>query len=371
MAIWQGFCGGSATARSRNVNAERTVNWFPEVPAGTAKVPTWLVPTPGVRPYVVLDNAPVRALFSQDGRMFAVSGTSFYEVFADHTTALRGSTTLDGRPATISSNGTGGNQLFITSGGNGFLYNLVTNAIALITDPDFPVPVEMGWFSDAYFGALKRGTNQFNISALNDGTAWDALDVFGTSTTSDLTVAQVVSHREIPTIGSRNTAVWQNTGDADVPYQPIGGISVEQGCAAAYSAIALDNTVYFLGQNAHGDCAVLRFTGGYQVERISTPAVEFALRSAAHVDDAIAWAYEDEHHTFYVLYVPTLETTWVYDVSTQVWHERAHWDPVQMRWFPHVGRCHCFAWGKHFVGARNSGAIYEMSADLHTDTLVV
>jgi hypothetical protein len=374
MATYPGFIGGTGVVQSPNVNAERTINWMPFSAPGNPKANPWMPATPCVEPYVVLDNGPIRALFAQDGRMFAVGGTSFYEVFANHTVALRGSTTLDGRPATISSNGTNGNQLFITSGGDGYIYDLTTNVITLIADPDFPSPVEMGWFSDGYFGVLVRGTNQFNISALYDGTDWDALDVFQTSTTSDLTVAQVVSHRELFTLGSTWTAVWQNTGD-DPVYQPIGGVSIEHGCAAAYSVVNLDNTVYFLGQNKDGARMVYKFNG-YSPVRVSNDAIEYLLGLYPRVSDAIAWTYQEAGHSFYVLYLPARpngsawHTTFVYDVATGEWHERALWDYVAAEWRPAIGRCHCYAWGKHFVGARDSAAIYEQSMAFTADELV-
>lgn len=376
MAVYPGFCGGTAKVQSPNVNAERTLNWMPFQAPGLPKANPWLAATPCVTPWVVLNNGPVRALFAQDGRMFAVSGTSFYEVFATHTATLRGTAALDGRPATISSNGTNGNQLFVTSGGNGYIYNLTTNVITLITDPDFPQgEVEMGWFSDGYFGVLLRGTNEFRISALFDGTDWDPLDVFQTSTTSDLTVAQLVSHRELYTLGSEWTAVWQDTGD-DPVYQPIGGVSIEMGCAAAYSAVNLDNTVYFLGQNPQGARMVYRFNG-YSPVRVSNDAIEFLLSQYPRVNDAIAWTYQEAGHTFYCLYLPAKpqgagvwHTTLVYDVATGQWHERALWDPVEIEWVPHVGRCHCYAFNRHFIGARNSAAIYEYSMNLTLDTLV-
>ena len=370
MAVLAGFAGGSAVSRSRNVNDERSINLYPEVPAGTAKVPECLLPTPGVRPFVVLDNAPVRALFAQDGRMFAVSGTSLYEVFASQTTALRGSTTLDGRPATISSSGNNGNQLFITSGGNGYIYDLLTNTVAIISDPDFPVPVEMGLFSDGYFLVLKRGTNQFNISALFDGTDWDALDFFQVSTVSDNLVAIIESHREIILQGTKTSSVWQNTGDALVVYQPMGGVKIEMGAAAPYAGINLDNTVYFIGESGGGRGVVYRYDG-YTPVRVSTHAVEYDLNQLPRLSDAVAYGYQNEGHLFYVLYLPTNDTTWVYDKATNLWHEWAHWDAVRLRWFPHVGQNHCYAFGKHFVGARNSGAIYELSLELPTDRLVV
>ena len=101
--IIKGFCGSAGTVRSRNVNSERTRNWMVATAPGHPKVDPWLCPTPCVRPFVVLPEGPIRALFAQDGRLFAVAGASFYEVFPSQTYALRGTAVSDGKPATISS----------------------------------------------------------------------------------------------------------------------------------------------------------------------------------------------------------------------------------------------------------------------------
>lgn len=375
MAVLPGVCGGLGTVQSPNVNAERSVNWMPFQAPGAPKATPWMPPTPCVKPFVVLDNGPIRALFAQDGRCFAIGGTSLYEIFPNQTSVLRGTTALDGRPATISSNGTNGHQLFITSGGFGFIYDLTANTVVPVPDTDLQLPIEMGWFSDGYFGALKRDTNQFQISDLMDGLVWDALDVFQISTTSDKVVAQVVNNRELYTIGSRHTSVWQDTGDSTI-FTPIQGVSIEMGCAAPYSTVVADNQVLFLGQNPQGARMVYSFQG-YQHKRVSNDAVEFRLREYPRVSDAIAWTYQEAGHTFYVLYLPVPptsrygHTTFVYDLATETWHERGLWDAFTAEFVPEVGRCHCYAFERNLVGARNNAAIYEQSMAFTVDELVL
>ena len=39
-----------------------------------------------------------------------------------------------------------------------------------------------------------------------------------------------------------------------------------------------------------------------------------------------AYAYQEQGHTFYVLNFPTAGATWVWDVTTDVWHERGFWN---------------------------------------------
>jgi hypothetical protein len=299
-----------------------------------------------------------------------VSGNLFVELLASRTFLSRGLVANDTRPATICSNGQAGHQLFVTSGGAGYIFDLVANTFSEITADGFPRPVVMGAFVDQYFVALKGNSIQFNISALANGLVWEGLDVAQVSQSSDNKLAMLANHSEVWLFGSRTTEVWYNSGNASFPFQPIQNTLIEHGIVAPFSAVCLDNTIFWLGQDITGDRMVWK-AQGYLPTRVSNHAIEYFLNKAPRVSDAMAYAYQEEGHSFYVLYVPTMETTLVYDVATNQWHERATWDTRSMRWFPHVGRCHCFGFGEHLIGDRQSGTVYRQSLDLYAESLVV
>jgi hypothetical protein len=379
--IFDGFVGPSSTLHSVNADAERTINLYLEIPDGGAKAKSQaqLKGTPGLRPFLAavggvagntLAESPVRALWHEDGRCFAIAGGKLYELFANQTATSRGSVANDTRPATISSNGRdNGHQLFITSGGLGYIYDLNANTLTQITAPAFPTPVIQGAYVDGYFIALKANSNRFQLSALLDGLTWSGLDVAQVSESSDLVVSMVVDHREVWLFGSRTTVPWFNNGNASFPFAPVQGAFIEGGIIAPFSAVKIDNSVFWLDQDARG-AGIVRRAHGYTPQRISHHALEESLRGV-FLEDAIGWAYQEAGHTFYVLYVPAHDTHWVYDTATQQWHERALWDAVNARWTPDLGRCHCFAFNKHLVGDRQSGAVYEMSLDLYDYEVVV
>ena len=372
MAQYPGFIGGTDRNTALTVNAERTINWYPEVATGTPKARTWLAPTPGLAPFVVLGGSPVRALFHEEGRCFAVGGGEFYEIYANQTATHYGTVGMDGWAATITSNGTDGNQLFIVSNGNGFIFDLVTNLLTPITDPDFPVPCAMGAFVDGYFLALKKDSDQFQISALENGLDWDPLDVALVSQTTGTVRALVALHREVWLLGSSTTTVWADIGDPDFPFAPIPGAFLQQGIGSRFGWTVLDNTLYWHGENEDGARVAYR-ARGYQPERISTHAVEQAWAAAPPqaLGGTICWSYQEHGHAFVCFYIPAAETTWVYDAVTQAWHERALWDAAAALWFPHLARCHCFAFDAHLVGDRASAAVYVLSAAIFTDGRVL
>lgn len=371
---WPGFCGPSYEARSLNVNAERCINFYPErVESGTPKVKTWLVGTPGLRGYcnfTVDLGGPVRALWAMNGRAFAVIGQGFYEFFAAQYGKRWGSMVNDGRPATICSNGTQGHQILITSGGFGYIFNTQTNTFEQITDPNFPDPCTHAVFIDGYFIALRGQSRQFYLSELLDGTDWSGELANEISWAADDLRAIAANHRELWLFGGQTTHVWYDTGDLNTPFMPVSGVVIDQGILAPYSVVNIDNTLMWLGANRDGQGIVWR-AQGYTPMRVSTHSVEYWLGQKGHLDQAIAYAYQDEGHSFYVLYVPNAETTFVYDVATGWWHERATWNEDTGFWEPHEGRCHCFAFGKHFIGSRTTGQIYHQSLEYYDEDVTL
>ena len=362
---WPGFLGPSATARSVTANAERTINLFGEAPDGGGRPA--LYGTPGLRVFTQAGGGPIRALWSQDGRVFCVSGARLYEILPNGTATSRGTVRGGSGAATICSNGTGGHQLLITASNVAYVYDLDDDSLTALADP---TPAAMGAFLDGYFILLLDKSPTFRFSALEDGTSWDALDVAQRSFSTDTLRAMCVNHRELWLFGSRTTEVWYNAGDPDVPLVPVQGAFVEAGIAGTFTAARLDNALFWLGQDERGQGIVWR-ANGYTPQRVSTHPVETALASASTLEHAVAYAYQEEGHAFYVLYVPGLDTTWVYDAASGLWHERAHWDERLMRWVPHVGRCHAEAFNTHLIGDRQSGAIYEQRLDVYDEDLVV
>ena len=169
----QGFIGPSYKGRSSNVAAQTLYNWMPQ---SVETAEPWRVvyyPRPGKTVWCYLPTTPVRAVFHQDGRMFAVGGQVLYEVSDSGVLTTWGTlSALDKNPATINSNGMAGHQLYITSGGKGDIFDLVANTLTPITAAGYPTNSVMGTYLDTYFLTIQGGTAQFNISDILDGAAW-------------------------------------------------------------------------------------------------------------------------------------------------------------------------------------------------------
>lgn len=366
-----GFVGPSHTLASPLADVERTVNLFTErTTPGNSKTPAYLRGTPGVTPFVACGDAPLRGLFSQDGRCFAVAGSRCVEILETGVVVDLGAVADDDLPASMASNGSAGQQVLVVAGGFGYIIDLVSSTLSAALGGDFPADAGMCAFMDGYFLVLVKDSRRFQISALEDGTSWDALDVAERSEGSDNIIAMIRNHREIWFLGSQTSEVWYDNGDPLFPFAPIQGVFLETGAAAPFGAVRAANTVIWLDRDERGD-GVVNQADGYTPSRISTYAVELALQGATTLDDAVAFADQEQGHLFYWLYVPGLSTTWVYDVTEGLWHERALWDSTACVWLPHVAICHAFAFEQHLVGDRRSDTVYTLSLTAYDDQVVV
>ena len=180
----------------------------------------------------------------------------------------------------------------------------------------------------------------------------------------DKLISLFVDHREVWLFGTQSVEVWYNAGTSPFPLARIQGAVNEFGCAATYSVAKLDNSLFWLGADARGQGIVYR-ANGYVGQRVSTHAVEYAIQSYGTISDAIAFSYQQDGHAFYVLTFPTAQKTWVYDVSTGAWHERAGFANGQF--IRHRANCQTFFNNKVVVGDFENGNIYAYDLDYFSD----
>jgi len=310
--------GSSYVARSVNAADSRMVNLFPEAIPEGGKEPGFLNRAPGLQLLANMGDGPIRGMWQFGGYGYAVSGESLYKIDTLWNTTLIGTVAGSSGPVSMSDNGT---QMFIACNGPSFIYNSLTLEFKQIDDPDFPGAVTVGYL-DGYFVFNEPNSQRLWITELLDGTSIDPLDFASAEGSPDGLVSVLVDHREAWLFGTNSVEVWYNSGGADFPLSPVQGAFNEVGCIAAFSVAKLDNGIFWLGADARGRGIVYR-ANGYTASRISTHAVEWQIQQYGNLADAIAYTYQQDGHAFYVLIFPSANTTWVYDVATDLWHERA------------------------------------------------
>ncbi len=335
------------------------VNLFPEVVPEGGLEPAFLQRAPGMRLLASVGSGPIRGLWRLGSYGYVVSGSSLYRVNASWVSTFLGTVTGSG-PVSMADNGT---QIFIACNPAGFIYNTSTGVLEQIVDPDFPGAVSVGYL-DGYFVFNEPESQRVWVTALLEGTSVDALDFASAEGSPDALVALIIDHKEAWLFGTESVEVWYDAGTPDFPLARIQGAYNEIGCTAPYSVAKLDNGVLWLGADARGRGIVYRATG-YTGERISTHAVEWQIQQYDDLSDAVAYTYQQDGHAFYVLNFPTANTTWVYDVATSAWHERAGFS--EGTFMRHRSNCQMSYNDEIVVGDFESGKIYAFDLDVYSD----
>tara|TARA_R110000868_G_scaffold125492_2_gene331443 strand:- start:6683 stop:8131 length:1449 start_codon:yes stop_codon:yes gene_type:complete len=357
--------GASYVARSINAADNRLVNLFPEIVPEGGKQAAFFNRAPGLKFQQTIGTGPIRALWAHQTNgsdFYVVSGTEFYKVTGLTATPTKLGDVTGTGPVSIADNGT---QIFLACNPDGFIYNEVTNVFAQITDPDFTGAVTVAYL-DGYFVYNEPDSQKVWVTELLDGTSVDPLDFASAEGSPDGLVAINVDHREAWLFGTDSVEVWYNAGLADFPLTRIQGAFNEIGCVAAFSVAKLDNALFWLGTDARGQGIVYR-ANGYAGIRISTHAIEYAIAQYGNISDAVAYTYQQEGHAFYVLTFPSGDATWVYDVSTQAWHERAGWNTALGEFTRHRSNCQCNFGGNTVVGDYENGNIYTLDLNVYAD----
>lgn len=360
-----GFIGGSYQSQAYTADQQRTVNWFPEkLQAEGSTAQFALYPTPGVAQLSSTTSNPGRAHLYMAGREFAVIGTIFCEIYQTGAITTRGTVTIDSTPATISSNGDVGGQLFITSGGNGYVYDLAANTLTQIAA--LVGKATQGDYIDGYFLSLDATSSTLYISALADGATWSpGTDFAQRSMAADPWKAMKVLNRLVWLFGETTTEVWYDTGGT-FPFAPHPSGVIAYGIAAPYSAVTVGNAMMWLGQAATGRLCVLSATG-FTPTVISHYPLETEMRGYADLSTAIGDTYSDSGHTFYLLHFDRDDRTWAFDAETQLWSERGTWVPANMKFSSWRPRYYARAFGQHRMLDSATGALYRVGSDLLTD----
>ncbi|MGI9158930.1 MAG: hypothetical protein ACR2K1_04175 [Saprospiraceae bacterium] len=351
--------GASYVARSVNAADNRMVNLFPEAIPEGGKEAGFLNRAPGLRLLASVGTGPIRGLWTLKDYGYVVSGNKLFKIDTSWSATEIGAITNLG-PVSIADNGT---QIFIATNPTSYIYNSVINVLQQITDPDFPGAVTVSYI-DGYFVFNEPNSQKVWVTSLLDGTSVDPLDFASAEGSPDGLVSLLVDHRELWLFGTNSVEVWYDSGDADFPLTRIQGAFNEIGCIAAYSVAKLDNGLFWLGADARGRGIVYR-ANGYTGQRISTHAVEWQIQQYSNLTNAIAYTYQQDGHAFYVLIFPSDNKTWVYDVATNSWHERAGF--VNGEFVRHRSNCQMSFGNEIVVGDYQNGNIYALDLNVYDD----
>lgn len=424
----------SAPSKSVDENSAQMINMYLVQNVNNGKYTVNAFPTPGLTVFSTLPTNPVRAIFTEHGVTYVVSGNILYSVTSNGSyTSLGTLSTSSGFCKIQGIN----NELLIIDGSNGYSYNISGNSFSKITSTTYVSSIVMtapgsnysnpsvvitdstgsgaaatatvaggqitgvtitatgsgytaptvsftdstgtGATATAYtttssfnnniqdivcqdeFGlGIGQNSQQWYASDVSDLTTWPALSFASTTGNQNNLVAITSLYRYIWLFGNQTTEIWYNAGNQYFSFARRPDMYLEWGCAARSSLALGNNTLFFLGQSPTGGTVVCNIQN-YNPVVISTDEINYQISTYSTVSDAIGFCYQQEGHEFYVLTFPTANVTWVYDITTSLWHQRSTNGNC---WLPN---CCTFNYGFNLVGDPSSGNIYKLDMTNFTD----
>jgi len=354
------FVGGAYTEQSVNVNAQKCVNLFPVMDNEQAKNKVVLHSTPGLSLFgnITTTTSAIRGMCAFGSVIYSVLSATVYSTTTAGVSTSLGDISTSAGNVYFANNGT--EVLIVDGTDTGFL--ITSGVLAEIADADFPVATSCT-FQDGYF-IVTSDSGRIYISALYDGTSWDALDFTTAEANPDDALCVISNSHDLWVIGEVTSQTYYNSGDADFPFTLISGAVIDLGTVSAATVVNISGVMFWLTDKK----SVIK-TQGYQYVTVSTIHIEYEFSTYTTVSDAKAFTYSIAGHVFYALTFPTEDKTWVYDTITDLWHEWESYSTVSENtlWGRHRGNCGVRFQNKEYVGDYENGNIYELSLAEYTD----
>jgi hypothetical protein len=333
-------------------SAKRLVNCYAEqLPQDDGKGRYILKRAPGIKPWGTVGTLG-RGLHAVNGALYAVSGNTLYRVAPNGVGTALG--TIPGTGLTSIAHNT--NTVVVVSKPHAYYYN---GSFGQITDPDF---TSRGASQVVFLGNwlifLEPDSGRQFGADFGTATSFDALNFATAEGSPDNTIQLLSDKQQLAQFGTESVELAYNSGRSGYPFEriPSGG-DFNLGSAAANSGALFDNTFGWLASDL-----TVRTLRGVTPTRISTHAIEEQIRSLPRKDDAIGFSFTLDGHIYYVLTFPSAARTFVYDVTSQQWHERESWQ--KGRWRP-ISYAYCY--GKHLVQDYETGRIGELDPKTYSE----
>lgn len=259
-------------------------------------------------------------------------------------------------------NSGGASLLVKTIGGAGVITGVTVADQGTVTTAAIP--------PNPIFATGGSGVNaEFDIT----WTQWDTNDVAAKNAKPDNLQAIIVEQRVLWLLGTQTYEIWFNSGGSgagalsnnNFPYEAFPGAFGDRGLAAIYSLARTNNHIYWLSQDTSGRGIFMQGTGN-NAKRISTYAIENEISRYETISDCVAWSYQQQGHVFIVWSFVRADKTWVFDATSEQWHERCYIDENghEHRILANTGTS---AYGHVVCGDWRNGNLYIVDINNYTD----
>lgn len=330
-----------------------------------------LIGMPGLVLFRNMGIVPIRGWFAKEGTLTFYVCVGNQIVISEPNTPFRTIATIGtfAGPVWMDDNGT---QLFINDGATALIYTYSTGIASTIVDPDYPVGARGGVFLSGRFWVYTPPSSgdragRVYSSDIYNGLAWDGLNFFTPAARPDGIVSIERRSDDLTVLGLKTIEWWAQgpiTVSGALGFQPSTSANSDVGGVSERGASIVNQSLFLIGHE-RSDIGIYEVSG-YQVKKISPPAIDEALSKLPGISSAVCCSYAMSGHQIYQITVPGVSgdqaCTWIYDVSTQLWSRRSSVGKPYYR-----GLLTASTLNQVFVSDAFNGNIYRMDASVYAD----
>ena len=355
------FVGQTAVSRSLAVNNQATINFMQAVKGRGAKAPVVLESTPGLVDLEIVGDGAIRSSQMPASAIRAAPAIDLYGVWGSRLiaqTVASGNLDIGGlnaNPGRVEM-ARGRSHIAMVDGTDGYTYDGTT--FLQITDLDFPGNTGAGApthirYLDGFFIVNDALTDNFFISAVEDPTAWNALDFDAAAVAPDNSLALTSTVSLLWIMGDQVAQAYYNSGNPDFPYDIVLNATQEVGILAPYSLAESDAGIFYLATTPEGGRFIYHIKG--QAGAVITEDEQEAfLLTVTDPTDAYGFIYKQAGKSFYILQLSATSglngrtsSTLIFNIKTRTWESRELGDGTAWR-----AGGHGILGGDNIVGSR-------------------
>lgn len=306
---------------------------------------------PGLAAHTTLAGGAGRGLYTWQGNIYAISGTTLYKNGASIGTVnatngvYRFDSVLGATP-----------KLVLGDGVKAYYWDETT--LAQIADTDFPAAFRKGWaYLDGGSYVLLADAH-IQGSDENNPSSWDALNSILAQVEPDQGVFLGKHLSYVLAWKQWSTEVFYDAGASPgSPLAAMQGAKIAYGCAHQDSPQSIDDTWLWLATNKGSSLCVVSLKQ-LKADVVSSRAVERLLSNTTVAGTIRSWYHKEGGHTFYGLTLVDLNLTLVYDLREGFWSQ---WTDSAGNYLPIVASTYSSDL-KHLVQLED-GNIYDLGAE--------
>lgn len=219
---------------------------------------------------------------------------------------------------------------------------------------------------DGYFVSGDGYTNTLYLSSYQNGLEWSSLDTAQVGGDYNVLLGAKKVGGYLWIVGTEETQVWFNSGNADFPFERMPNKTIKYGGAGVGTMVVVKDSLIWVARDKTG-YTILR-SNGLSVERITDFAMENRLNSISYTKYGVtAKEMTWKGHDWFVITFESEDETWVYDLTTRVWFQ---WS-TGASGGRHIGAAYSHYYQNnqeyHLIGGYADGSLYSMTDDVYKD----